>query len=97
MQKLRILSDSPVLGDVTGHLRPVIEFLIEQGNVPVTGKFTLRDESGIRTFLFQYPIDTNLLNKHFEFPETIYARYDTQCKGGAVFDRVFSLKICQVS
>ena len=97
MEKLRILDESPVLVDVAGHLRPVIDFLIEQGNAPVTGKFTLREESGVRTFLFKYPIDTDLLNKHFELPKTIYAGYDTLCKGGVLYDWVFSLRICNAS
>ena len=96
MEKLRILGDSPVLGDVAGHLPPIIDFLIEQGNIPVIDKFIL-DERGVRTFLFKYPIDTDLLNKHFELPKTIYAGYDTLCKGGVVYDWVFSLRICDAS
>lgn len=96
MEKLRIPDESPVLGDLAGHLRPIINLLIENGNVPVKDYFTL-DESGVRTFLFKYPIDTDLIHKHFELPKTIYAGYDARCNGEVVYDWVFSLKISKGS
>lgn len=94
MAKTKILTDSAILGDVAGHLRPVIDFLIDQGNVAITDKFTW-DKDGIGTFLFKYPINTTMLNDRFEFPKSVRVGYDSYYKGGIVFDRHYGLKIHQ--
>lgn len=92
--KIKILQESPVKDNRAGHLQPIIDFLIERGNVPVTGKFTW-DKSGIGTFLFKYPLDVKALDKQFEFPKSIRAGEDPHYSGGVVFDRQYALKIHQ--
>ena len=47
----------------TDHLRPVIEFLLAQGNTPGPG--------GELHYAFTEPIDAAQLREHFAFPATI--------------------------
>ncbi|WP_197063011.1 hypothetical protein [Hymenobacter sp. APR13] len=58
----------------TGHLRPVIEFLLAQGNCPAQWWHTdgwRSDPGGELHYAFTGPIDAAQLREHFAFPESI--------------------------
>jgi hypothetical protein len=90
--RIRILKDSPDPNDQTAHLRPVIEFLIEQGNIPHSKHFTF-ENGGIGTFLFFGPIDPEALKEKFIFPESIQVGIDEYYAGGVIWDQRNALKI----
>lgn len=92
MGKYKILQNPPAPGDKTSHLQQVIEFLIQQGNVPVDGKFKW-DKSGIGTYLFKKPIDVKVLVKAFDFPKSIRVSHEPVLGRGIIFDRQYALKI----
>lgn len=92
MERIRLLEDSPDSEDKAGHLRPIIDYLIERGNVPVTGDFTF-DTTGVGTFLFKETVNVELLNQHFEIPYSIRTGHDTYYGGGVVWDLRYALKI----
>lgn len=94
MGKIRLLTDSLVAGERTGHLWPIIDFLIEQGNVPVTGDFAF-DKTGVGTFLFKETLNTDLVNQHFEIPYSMRIGHDSYYGGGVVWDIRNALKIHQ--
>lgn len=95
MERIRVHEYSPVLDDKTGHLRPIINFLIDQGNVPVHEEFTW-DKEGIGAFLFEKPIDAGLLKKTFDLPNSIHLAHDEFYGGTTVWDSLNFLIICQV-
>lgn len=90
-----ILEDSPVPGDKAAHLKPIIDFLIDQGHVPLSSHFTY-DKTGIGTFLFKNPIDVKQVEKRFIFNKSIRVGEDPYCRGGIIFDRKHALKVHQV-
>jgi len=57
----------------TDHLRPVIEFLLAQGNTPAgwRGDAFAFDQGGEGHYLFTNPIDAAQLREHFAFPNFI--------------------------
>lgn len=95
MKKLRILADSADQENKTEHLWPIIDFLIEHGNVPVTGKFTY-DRTGVGTFLFRETVNVDLINHYFEVPYSIRVGHDSYYGGGVVWDLRNALKIHQM-
>ena len=94
MNKIKISKDSPAGGDQAAHLLPVIDFLVEQGNRPLSLEFT-KDKGGIGTFEFADPIDSDLLQERFEFPGTIKVGYSQYYGGGAIWDEANALVIHQ--
>jgi hypothetical protein len=57
----------------TDHLRPVIEFLLAQGNTPAgwRGDAFSFDQGGEGHYTFTRPIDASQLREHFAFPASI--------------------------
>ncbi len=57
----------------TGHLRPVIEYLLAQGNTPAgwRGDAFWGDQGGEEHYTFTDPIDAAQLREHFAFPPSI--------------------------
>lgn len=93
MEKIKISKDSPAGAPTGAHLRPVIDFLIEQGNMPFSLEFK-RDKGGIGTFEFRDPIESDLLKERFEFPDSIKVGEDAYYGGGGgVWDERNALKI----
>lgn len=93
MEKIKISKDSPAENNQATHLQPDIDFLIKQGNIPLSLKFT-RDKGGIGTFEFTEPIDSDLLKERFEFPDTMQVGY-SHYYGGALWDERNALVIHQ--
>lgn len=62
----------------TDHLRPVIEFLLAQGNRPVRwrGDAFGFDHGGEGHYIFTDPIDAAQLREHFTFPDSIRLQED---------------------
>lgn len=75
----------------TDHLLPVIDFLKAQGYEPATGDVFSFDRDGLGTYGFTQPLDTQLLQEHFDFPDSI------QVSHGQVFDRRHFVRIRQDS
>jgi len=72
MEKIKILPQSPDPKDETAHLRPVIEFIKTQGNSPENkDQFEYDLKDGFKTYTFKLPIDRLMIEKKFEFPDTI--------------------------
>lgn len=77
-KKQPILSHSPS-GSHTGHLRPIIDFLIEQGNPPTPRPSYLRlepdgfyiDRDGVGEFLFEQSLDVAAIQARFDLPPGI--------------------------
>ena len=77
-KKQPILSHSPS-GSHTEHLRPIIDFLIEQGNPPTPRPSYLRlepdgfyiDRDGVGEFLFEQPLDVAAIQARFDLPPGI--------------------------
>lgn len=57
----------------TAHLRPVIEYLLAQGNTPASwrGDAFAFDQGGEGHYLFAGPIDAAQLRERFAFPASI--------------------------
>lgn len=55
----------------TAHLQPVIDFLKAQGNAPATGDQFYYNRDGLGVYGFAQPLDTQLLQEHFDFPPSI--------------------------
>lgn len=70
-QKERILPDAPT-GSDTDHLLPIIDFLKAQGNTPATGDQFYYNRDGYGVYGFAQPLDTQLLQEHFDFPPSIH-------------------------
>lgn len=87
-EKQRILRDAPNRTD-TDHLLPVIAFLKAQGYTPATGDAFCFDRDGLGTYGFTEPLDTQLLQEHFDFPPSI------QVSHGQVFDTRHFVRIRQ--
>jgi len=51
----------------TAHLQPVIDFLKAQGNVPATDDQFRYNRDGLGVYGFAQPLDTQLLQEHFDF------------------------------
>lgn len=92
MKKIKISKDAPAGGDQAAHLLPVIDFLIEQRNKPLSLEFK-RDKGGIGTFVFAGQIDSDQLKERFEFPDSIKVGEDAYYGGGTVWDERNALKI----
>lgn len=86
MKTVNVLKDSPVPNNRTAHLKPVIDFLLEQGNTPVYNEFRF-DKNGIGIFLFERAIDPQLLTTRFSFPESIKVGDDPNYGGGVIWDK----------
>ena len=73
-----ILSRSPS-GSLTEHLRPIIDFLIAQGNPPTLRPSYQRlnpdgfyiDRDGVGEFLFEQPLDVEAIQARFDLPSGI--------------------------
>jgi len=66
----------------TDHLRPVIEYLLAQGNTPASwrGDAFSFDQGGEGHYLFTGPIDAAQLRGHFAFPASIRVYDDGSIK-----------------
>jgi hypothetical protein len=82
-------------GSPTGsHLWPVIDFLIQQGNIPHTkSKEFYSDKTGVGEFYFYGPIDPEAILKRFEFPDSIKVVHSDHYGGGVVWDLANALII----
>lgn len=60
----------------TAHLQPVIDFLKAQGNTPATGDQFHYNRDGLGVYGFAQPLDTQLLQEHFDFPPSISLSVD---------------------
>ena len=62
----------------TDHLRPVIEYLLAQGNTPAgwRGDAFAFDQGGEGHYLFTNPIDSAQLREQFVFPDSIQVQDD---------------------
>ena len=89
-EKQRIEADAANLTD-TDHLLPVIAFLKAQGYEPATGDVFYFTRDGLGTYGFTQPLDTQLLQEHFDFPPSI------QVSHGQVFDTRHFVRIRQDS
>lgn len=89
-EKKRILTDAANQTD-TDHLLPVIAFLKAQGYEPATGDVFYYTRDGLGTYGFTQPLDTQLLQEHFDFPPSI------QVSHGQVFDTRHFVRIRQDS
>ena len=77
-EKQPILSHLPS-GSETGHLRPIIDFLISQGNPPTPRPSYMRlnpdgfyvDRDGVGEFLFEQPLDVQAIQARFDLPPGI--------------------------
>jgi len=87
-EKQRIDQDAPSRND-TDHLLPVIAFLKAQGNEPATGDQFYYNRDGLGVYGFAQPLDTQLLQEHFDFPPSI------QVSHGQVFDTRHFVRIRQ--
>lgn len=72
--KVAIADDVP--GSDTAHLQPVIDFLKAQGNAPATGDAFEFNRDGLGVYGFALPLDTQLLQEHFDFPSSISLSVD---------------------
>lgn len=81
--KIRIKSSGSPRGN---HLQPVIDFLIEQGNIPLSTEF-YADKTGVGEFKFKKRIDIFSILDKFEFPENIEAVVSTYYGGGVIWDK----------
>ena len=66
----------------TAHLRPVIEYLLAQGNMPASwrGDAFAFDQGGEGHYLFAGPIDAAQLREQFVFPASIRVYDDGSIK-----------------
>ena len=87
-EKRRIEADASNRTD-TDHLLPVIAFLKAQGYEPATGDGFYFDRDGLGTYGFTQPLDTQLLQEHFDFPPSI------QVSHGQLFDSRHFVRIRQ--
>ena len=94
MKKIRILIESPEAHDYTAHLRPVINFLTEQGNTARTKEFTF-DDTGVGLLIFSLPFSLEALLQRFEFPDTMIVVSDRQYGGAVIYDKLNMLLIHQ--
>ncbi|UOQ83280.1 hypothetical protein [Hymenobacter sp. 5414T-23] len=60
----------------TAHLQPVIDFLKAHGNEPSTGDQFHYNRDGLGVYGFAQPLDTQLLQEHFDFPLSISLSVD---------------------
>ena len=94
MEKIRILKESPDAHDYTAHLKPVIDFLTEQGNTTRTKEFTF-DDTGVGLLIFSLPINLEALVQRFEFPDTMIVGSDRHFGGAVIYDKLNMLLIHQ--
>ena len=94
MEKIRILKESPVAHDYTAHLKPVIDFLTEQGNTARTQEFKF-DDTEVGLLTFSLPISLETLMERFEFPDTMIVGSDRQFGGAVIYDKLNMLLIHQ--
>lgn len=88
--KNKIRIQEKVIGSLTAHLMPLIEFIKAQGNPPVPPPSYAQlnedgfrfDRDGLGTFLFQEPLDVAAIQARFELPPTIVFITD-----GDIWDR----------
>ena len=77
----------------TGHLRPVIEFLLAQGNRPAQWWHAdgwRSDPGGELHYAFTGPINAAQLREHFAFPASIQVQED-----GSIWDSLNRVDISQ--
>ena len=87
MEKIKIPRFTPKPAEPGAHLRPVIDFLIEQGNIPHTKSLTFSwDKTGVGELHFYGPIDPEAILERFEFPDSIKVVYSDFHRGGVVWD-----------
>lgn len=88
MPKIQIAAEGTTHGPGhdtrTGHLRPVIDFLLAQGNRPAgwRGDAFWGDQGGEENYLFTDPISAAELHEHFTFPASIRVYEDGSIKDG---------------
>ena len=88
MEKIKIQGSANPDSPDGSHLQPVIDFLIQQGNIPHTRETKFeRDKGGIGKLNFFGPIDHKAILQKFEFPDTIVVGYDEYYAGGVVWDK----------
>ena len=94
IEKIKIKSFANPDSPDGSHLQPVIDFLIQQGNIPHSreAKFK-RDKGGIGTLYFYGPIDDEAILQKFEFPDPNIVGYDEYYAGGVVWDKGNALVI----
>ena len=70
--------DGPGYNARTDHLRPVIDFLLAQGNRPTgwRGDAFWDDQGGEMHYYFTQPLDADQLRRHFLFPSSIHLLED---------------------
>lgn len=71
MEKIKILTESPDPNDETAHLRPIIEFLKEQGNEPLNRSGFIFDKGGFGEMRWKKPFNVQKIQDHFILPESI--------------------------
>ncbi|MFD2722127.1 hypothetical protein ACFST9_25645 [Hymenobacter monticola] len=82
MPKLKLAAQGGDQAPRTAHLRPVIEYLLAQGNTPAgwRGDAFAFDQGGEGHYLFASPIDAAQLRKQFAFPASIRVYEDGSIK-----------------
>ena len=87
MEKIKIERSAKPDSPTGSHLWPVIDFLIEQGNIPhKKSKEFYSDKTGVGEFYFYGPIDPEAILERFEFPESIKVVHSDYYGGGVVWD-----------
>lgn len=73
MPKIQLAAQGGDHDPRTDHLRPVIEFLLAQGNTPTgwRGDTFSFDQGGEGHYTFTGPLDAAQLREHFTFPASI--------------------------
>lgn len=72
----RVVIAAGVAGSNTAHLQPVIDFLKTQGYTPAAGDTFQFNRDGLGVYGFDQPLDTQLLQEHFDFPSSISLSVD---------------------
>lgn len=94
MEKIKIEKFAPPASEEGEHLKPVIDFLVEQGNLPHTKSMKFeRGREGVGELHFFGPIDDEALKKRFEFPATIKVGYSKHYESTVVWDEANALLI----
>ncbi|MCI1189886.1 hypothetical protein MON38_20885 [Hymenobacter sp. DH14] len=93
MEKTQLAAQGGDHDPRTDHLRPVIEYLLAQGNTPAGrhGDAFAFDQGGEGHYLFVDPLDAAELRKRFAFPASIRV-YDD----GSIKDSLNRVEISQI-
>ena len=95
LTKISVAPEARAEGRIGAHLQPVIDFLAERGNPPLSKGF-VRDKTGVCRFFFHKPLDVALLKRCFLFPDSIRLGDYPLYGGGALFDLKHALVLQQV-